>query len=232
VRALIVDDERLSRARLRKLLLAHPEITVVAEADSVAAAEAALLAHAPDVVFLDVAMPGGSGFDLLVRQPLLASVVFVTAYEEHAIRAFEVNALDYLLKPVEPERLATTVARLRARVGPDHARVCVSDRGRTRVLAVSDILWVQAERDYTELHLRDGSDVLVKLPIARWEARLGAGFVRIHRSTLVQVAAIARLERGLGTTARLFLVGQTRVLTVSRARLAEVRVALAGGGPR
>jgi two-component system LytT family response regulator len=117
LRALLVDDERLARVELRRLLAAHPEIEVVAEADSVATARTALASAQPDVVFLDVQMPGGSGFELLGGDGLELAVVFVTAFDAHALRAFEVNALDYLLKPVHPERLAQAVGRLLRRVG-------------------------------------------------------------------------------------------------------------------
>jgi len=186
---------------------------VVAEADSVDAAEAALAARGFDVIFLDVSMPGGTGFELLARRRVDAHVVFVTAYEAHAIRAFEVDALDYLLKPVEPERLAATMTRLRARTGAAPDRICLPVRGGTRVFAVSDVLLVQAERDYTELLLRDGSRVLAKQPLARWEARLGPAFVRVHRGALVAAAEIVRIERD-----RLFLRGQPEPVAISRRR--------------
>lgn len=226
LRALIVDDERLARARLRKLLQAHAQIAIVAEADSVDAAEAAVIDHAPEVIFLDIAMPGGSGFDLLVRRRVEASVVFVTAYEEHALRAFEVNALDYLLKPVEPDRLAATIARLGRRVVPGPERICLSDGGATRVVTLTDIVLVRAERDYTELRLKDGSRVLVKVPIARWEARLGPAFVRVHRSALVQVAEIVRLDRAAGSTSVVFLRGHPAPVPVSRSQAARVKQTL------
>jgi two-component system LytT family response regulator len=236
--ALIVDDERLARARLKKLLEAHAtELAVVAEADSVDAAEAALAAHAPDVLFLDVAMPGGSGFDLLARRRVAAAVVFVTAFDEHAIRAFEVGAVDYLLKPVEPERLAASVARLRARArdgGPPPDRVCLShgDGGALRLVDVADIILVRAERDYTEIVLRDGSTFLQKMPLTRWETRLGAAFVRVHRGALVSVAAVERVERVAdGSTSRLFLRGYAHAVTVSRAHAAHLKEVLRGRTP-
>lgn len=112
LRALLVDDERLARAELRRLLLAHPEVEIVAEADGINAARAVLATQPIDVVFLDVQMPGGTGFDLLLGDGIAAAVVFVTAYDAFALRAFEVNAIDYLLKPVHPARLAATIERL------------------------------------------------------------------------------------------------------------------------
>jgi two-component system LytT family response regulator len=226
MRALLVDDERLACARLRKLLARHPEIEVVAEADSVDAAEAAVAAHQPDAIFLDVEMPGGSGFELLARRRIDASVVFVTAYDQHAIAAFEANALDYLLKPVRPERLATTVARLRERRGPGE-RICVNDGGITRVLALDEIVLVSAERDYCELLLKNGTTLLVKLPLQRWEARLGARFLRIHRSHLVQLAEVVRLERSEGSSFRLFLRGRAHPVPVSRVHAVQLKAALA-----
>ena len=111
IRALVVDDERLARQELRRLLAAHPEVRVVGEAAGVDEAARLIERQQPDVVFLDVQLPGETGFDLFERAAVSARVVFVTAHDAHALRAFDVNALDYLLKPVAPERLAETVAR-------------------------------------------------------------------------------------------------------------------------
>jgi two-component system LytT family response regulator len=194
VRALLVDDQRLARVLLRKLLEAHPQIQVVAEADSLDAAERALDVHAPDVIFLDIALGGASGFELLTRRRIDAKVVFVTAFDEHAVRAFEVHALDYLLKPVDPDRLAATIARLgeAPRARPD--RFAVSEERQLRVVAAADILVVRAKRDYTELTLRDGATVTVKVPLARWQERLGDAFVRVHRSVLIAIADVASVD--------------------------------------
>ena len=113
MKALIIDDERLAREELRELLEAHPEISVVGEAANVDEAIAAIEEHKPDLLFLDVQMPGADGFDLLERlEPPIPKVVFTTAFAEHAVEAFSVNALDYLLKPIDPDRLADSVERL------------------------------------------------------------------------------------------------------------------------
>ena len=127
--ALIVDDERLARQELRALLAVHPEVQVVGEAASVDEAARHLAREQPDVVFLDIQMPGESGFDLFARAPVSSRVVFVTAHDAHALRAFDVNALDYLLKPVVPARLAESIARLReqAAAAPG-GRAAVRDR--------------------------------------------------------------------------------------------------------
>nr|WP_240331756.1 response regulator [Salinibacter ruber] len=115
LRTLIVDDERLARRELRRLLEPHEAVTVAGEAANADAAEAAVHEKNPDLLLLDVQMPGDSGFDLLTRLDAVPHVVFVTAYDEYAIRAFKVNALDYLVKPVEPERLAQAIETVQAR---------------------------------------------------------------------------------------------------------------------
>jgi YesN/AraC family two-component response regulator len=112
MRALLVDDERLARTELRRLLGHHPEIEIVGEAANAAEARKALAELEPELLFLDVQMPGETGFDLLASLDFLPRVVFTTAYDEYALRAFEVSALDYLVKPIDPRRLASTVARL------------------------------------------------------------------------------------------------------------------------
>ena len=113
MKALIIDDERLARKELGNLLAAHEGITVVGEAANVHEAEVLIAEHHPDLLFLDINMPGGTGFDLLERLDHAPQVIFVTAYDEHALKAFAVNALDYLLKPIDPERLAAALGKLR-----------------------------------------------------------------------------------------------------------------------
>jgi two-component system LytT family response regulator len=123
-----VDDERLARSELRRLLEPHEEVEVVGEAAHADEAEAALREHDPDLLLLDVQMPGDSGFDLLERLDAVPHVVFVTAYDEYAIRAFEVNALDYLVKPVEPERLAEAIETVQDRRAAGQDRAAEQDR--------------------------------------------------------------------------------------------------------
>ena len=128
MKAIIIDDERLARTELRKLLQDYPEIEVVDEAANVDEGIAKIENHNPDIIFLDIQMPGKTGFDLLAELDHAPQVIFTTAYDEYALKAFEVNALDYLLKPVEPRRLADTMEKLTkgrqssmpARPGADH----------------------------------------------------------------------------------------------------------------
>jgi two-component system LytT family response regulator len=224
VRYLIVDDEAPSRANLRMALAAHPGWQLLAECDGTAAARAALAAHDVDVIFLDIQMPAESGLVLAreisrLREPPL--IVFVTAYSEHAVDAFEVHALDYLLKPLNDARLAQAVERIAAMLaqrqreaygaalrnyvkagagtGAGHAverpeRINVRSVGRIEQIRVDDILWIESAGNYVELHL-EGRTVLHRITLNRLEALLApTAFLRVHRSTIVRRSQIARLE--------------------------------------
>src|SRR5688572_19244991 len=205
--AVIVDDERLARRELRTLLEeAHAEqVHVAGEAASVADAARLVQATDADVVFLDIQLAGETGMDLL---PLLGAdvdVVFVTAHDEYTLRAFEVNAIDYLLKPVAPERLAVTVRRLAAAQPPPPPRETFTyeDRLFLRLgderafVLVRDVMAVEAQGDGSMLIL---APQVVRKPsgksLREWEQRLPArNFVRIHRSTIVNLEHVERLER-------------------------------------
>jgi two-component system LytT family response regulator len=226
IRALLVDDERLARLRLRELLAAHPGVQVVGEADSVPAAVAQLQAVGPvDLVFLDVRMPGLDGFALLDHD-VSGAVVFVTAHAEFAVRAFDVRAVDYLLKPVEPARLAATLERVMGQVPA--VFLVNTGRGGTQVVRAEHVHRVSAAGDYSELHLADGRVVLSDERLRTWEQRLVRGMVRVHRSHLVAVARIACVERGPNRTRTVRLCDGV-VLPVARARLAGVLEAVRRG---
>lgn len=226
MRALLVDDERLARVRLRALLGAHPEVIVIGEAASLEQAVTAVQTHRPDVIFLDIEMGAATGFDLLAQEPVDAHVVFVTAYNEHAVRAFEVGALDYLMKPVEPERLMQTLERLKHAQANTTKRFSLGSGASLRRVAASDIVIVLAAGDYSTLVLRDGSEVSHKATLASWEERLGESFERVHRGTLVSLSDIERFERAEGSTYQVFLRGRSEPIPVSRARARALRDAL------
>src|SRR5262249_20342538 len=147
--AVLVDDERLARAELRRLLRAHADVAVVGEASNVDEAVALVNRGQVDVIFLDIQMPDGSGFDVLARLDRVPAVIFTTAYDRHALHAFEVNALDYLMKPIAPERLASAIARAArtvARPAPARLdRVFVRDGERCWLVAIDDIRLFEAE---------------------------------------------------------------------------------------
>lgn len=229
LRVLVVDDERLARARLRRLLGAHPEVRVIAEADSALAARTWLRQHAVDVVFLDVNMPDADGFSVLHGLPTPPRVVFVTAHQQHAVRAFEVQAEDYLLKPVDAERLARCVARL-GHASPVPSKpgsliTLTTDNG-LRVVQRERVALIRAAGDYTEVFLSDGSSELSRCSMRSWDDRLSPhGFVRTHRSALVRIDAIRRFERDQGAGS-VWVHGLDTPAPVGRRACAEVRRAL------
>jgi two-component system, LytTR family, response regulator len=224
--ALVVDDERLARKDLISLLGAHEHITVVGEADDAPSAVKAIKKLNPDVIFLDIQMPGDSGFDLLDRTEVEAHIIFVTAYDEYAIRAFEVNALDYLLKPVSPERLAKALEKLDLKERENVARtrrLDYSDRlflmlGRSfRFLKVSSLVTVTAAGDYSEVLTVDGTRGLTLKSMKEWETRLPPQhFVRIHRSTIINMECIERVEEWFNYSFRIYLKGIAEPCVISR----------------
>jgi len=225
-RALVVDDERLARKDLISLLDAFENITVVGEADDVPSAVKAMEKLNPDVVFLDIQMPGDSGFDLLEKVEIEAQIIFVTAYDEHAIRAFEVNALDYLLKPVNPDRLKKTLDKLESREPVDRARTRALQYedllflmlGRHfKFLKVGSILTITAAGDYSEVLTTDGSKGLTLKSMKEWEIRLPPQhFLRIHRSTIINMEFIDRVEEWFNYSFKVYLKGIEEPYVISR----------------
>jgi len=228
-----VDDERLARVEMRTLLAAHPDIQVVGEADNLAAALAIIAADKPDLVFLDIQLGPESGFELFDRAGSSFEVIFVTAFEEHAVRAFEVNALDYLLKPVHPERLADALGRVeggRAEhpVGsvllePDD-RLFIRAGERWRFLKVSSIVVIEACGDFSRVLTSDGAGILLGKPLREWEARLPPRmFARIHRSTIVNLDHVERVEEWSGQTFHVYVRGLTAPYQMSRRHAGRLR---------
>lgn len=216
VRALIVDDEAPARAKIKRLLAGEPRLEVAGEAASGTEALAQLGALAPEVVFLDVQMPGGNGFEVLEalpeeRRPL---VIFSTAYDQFALRAFEAAAVDYLLKPYDEARFRVAIERVLARLEPaDHApaaaaapllleevrkqpleRLLVRDGEAWLAVRIDSVWRLQSDDKHVRVHSAAGVHV-VRQPLRALEARLDARqFVRVHRSELVRLDAVTRLE--------------------------------------
>lgn len=205
MRALLVDDERPARAELRRLLQAHPDVEVVGEAAGADEARRAIAALAPDLLLLDVQMPGESGLDLLASLDAAPAVVFTTAHERYAVRAFEVNALDYLLKPVEPRRLAAALARVADRAAPatssgpegvltENHRVFVKDGERCWFVRLADVRLFASEGNYTRLHF-ERERPLVARSLNALEARLDpAVFFRASRRHLLNLRWVRGLQ--------------------------------------
>ncbi|MGN6519049.1 MAG: LytR/AlgR family response regulator transcription factor [Dokdonella sp.] len=211
IRVAIVEDEPPARAKLRRLLEAHPGWKIVGEAEDVAGGVALLRAQAPDLLFLDIQLGAENGFDVLARTaPPHPLVVFTTAYHEHALRAFEVAALDYLLKPFDRARFAQCLDRVAARLAERRgseggaadeerlrrvgdlgragrlASIVVHERGRARIVPIADVLRLSAAGNYVEVHTRERTH-LVRATLSRLAQRLDpARFLRVHRSHLVR----------------------------------------------
>ena len=233
LRTILVDDERLARLELRSMLEEYPQIQVVGEADGVDAAVELIRATEPEVVFLDVQMPGCSGFDLFERVDVTFKVIFATAYDAHAIRAFEVNALDYLLKPISPRRLASAVERLALEERPPERgtrkleygdRLFLTADDSPRLLKVDAIECIRAAGDYSEVYVAGCGKLLVQKPLKEWEERLPENhFWRIHRSTIVNVEFVDRIEEGLNRSYLIYLRGIPEPFLVSRRYAGELR---------
>jgi two-component system, LytTR family, response regulator len=208
MRIIVVDDEPIAREGLRALLAGDPEMQVVAECGDGAAAIEAIRHHRPDLVFLDVQMPDVDGFDVLralAGEPMPA-IVFVTAYDKYAVRAFDVHAVDYLLKPFDDARFAEALARAKARRGEAMTeriakllderpkRVLVKDGGRVLFLKADEIDWIEAADYYVKLHVA-GKVHMLRESMAALEARLdSATFFRVHRSAIVNLERVRELQ--------------------------------------
>jgi two-component system response regulator LytT len=228
IRALIVDDEAPARSELRYLLAAHPDVQVVGEAAS--APEALELARDLhyDVVFLDVEMPGLTGLEAapLVHERRPPAIVFVTAHAEYAVDAFAVEAFDYLLKPVDPDRLARVVERLRERTMENAApvgKIPVVAGGGTELLDFDQIHYAQADGDYSRIHTYDRA-YLCTSSLGELADRLPGGFARIHRSYIVNLAKVAAVRRASPDRFRVQLADAARTeLDVARRQSREIR---------
>jgi len=223
--AVIVDDERLARREMRSLLAEFPHIEIAGEAEDVASAAELIVRFKADIVFLDIQLSGETGFDLLERIGGGVRVIFVTAFDSFAIRAFEVNAVDYLLKPVNPDRLAAAIERLgRREEKPKSARpleiddrVLVETNGRGFFIQVREIAHIASAGDYSEMHTTDGRKLLVEKPLREWEERLPAKhFARIHRQSIVNLDLVESIESWFSGGLQLRLKTGGEPLAVSR----------------
>jgi two-component system LytT family response regulator len=198
VRALIVDDEPLARARLQRLLRARADVEVVGSAANADEAVEKITELAPDLIFLDVQMPGLGGFDVLrqIGGGGRPSVIFTTAHAQYALRAFEVHALDYLLKPFDEERLNASLDRALPIIGGSEwtERFIVKSAGRIMFLRADEIAWIAAADNYVYLHVNGGSH-LVRDSLKAMEKKLDPErFARVHRSAIVNLSSIAELK--------------------------------------
>ena len=231
IRTVIVDDEPPARVRLATLLAAHPEVKIVGEAGDVETAREVCARECPDLVLLDIHLPRSSGFDLVPRLQGSPAVIFVTAYDHHAVKAFEVHALDYLLKPVHPDRLASALARVPTRT-PEQSgsnRVALSEDRGIRLVPTHSITHIEAVDNYTNVHLLDGPAAFIRRPLSGWEKLLPQDqFLRIDRSLLVRLGAVESLVSESRDSSMLRLSGQEQPILLGRRAALILRRAVQG----
>lgn len=253
LKAVIVDDEELARAYLREMLRGHPEIAVAAECANGFEAVKAIAETAPDLLFLDIQMPKLDGFEVLELVESgpngTPAVIFVTAYDQYAMRAFDAHAVDYLLKPFSSERFERALEKVRLRLGGqvkqpaaaelaqmgpaarppgEHPeRIVVRDGARVHVIPLDKLDYAEAQDDYVALH-SGGRHYLKHQAIAQLEAQLDpARFVRIHRSAIVNLERVTRIEP-YGKESRIAILSDGTRLAVSRSGYARLIEAMEG----
>ena len=240
LRVIVVDDEALARALLRELLGAHADIEVIAECGNGFEAVKAVTEKKPDLLLLDIQMPKLDGFDVLELIGTEVPVIFVTAYDQYAIQAFQVHAVDYLLKPFGAERLAEALTRARARIGAREAlpakalvsearaartpleRILIRDKADVHVIPVAKIDYFESQDDYVSLKVGDKT-LLKEQTLSELELLLDPGrFVRIHRRYLLNVARLAKIEQSM-TDSRVAVLQDGTEIPISRSGYAKLR---------
>lgn len=228
MRVLIVDDERLARVELRRLLAAHPGVDLVGEASNILEARMAIEAMPLDLLFLDVQMPGGSGFDLLATLDDAPAVIFTTAFDHYAMRAFDVSALDYLQKPIDPARLARALARYEGQVRDkpplSEGKVFIKDGERCWFVEMEQISLFESEGNYTRVYFDQNRPLLLR-SLNQLEARLDPErFMRVSRRQIVNLDFVLDIAPGPAGAMVMTLKGDLKV-SMSRRRAALFRQA-------
>ena len=232
LRVLIVDDEHLARQAMRRLLAGRSDVETAGEADGVASARQAIEAARPDVLFLDIELGGGqSGFGLLEALEKPPVVIFVTAYAEYAVEAFAVEAVDYLLKPVELERLDEALERARRqialRAGPSSAVIELKTPRRTILAPHADLVAIEAEGDFSHVHVVGEPPLMIWRTLSHFEDLLPSPpFLRLGRSLIINRNRLRKVETPSRETARIMLQGMAEALTLGRAAAERLREAL------
>ena len=241
LRVLIVDDEHLARQAMRRLLAAHPQVEIVGEAETLAEAMTAIERTEPQLVFLDIELgSGGDGFDLLAALERPPAVVFVTAYAEHAVEAFAVNAVDYLLKPVEPERLAESLGRVERYLArgllpagqgaPGSGVIALRTPKQTVLAAPAEIAALRADGDFTHVFVADQPAVMIWRTLGHFESLLPAPpFLRLGRSLIINRDRLRKVETLSRDDARITLEGVSEPFALGRTAAARLRETLATG---
>ena len=226
LKSIIVDDENLAREDLKALLLDIDEIEVVGEAETVDEAKKLLNTLKPDLIFLDIQMPGKSGFDLLNEIETEANIIFITAYDEYAIRAFEINAKDYLLKPVDKKRLELAVERINSNKVDsttgvknfeynDH--IFIQANNSHQFIKISNLIKITSAGNYSEIVTTSNFKGLVYKSLKEWENKLpNKYFIRIHRNAIINLEHIDHVEEWFNSSFRVYLKEIDKPLIMSR----------------
>lgn len=233
LRAIIVDDEAPARERLQQLLAAHSNVTVIGEANSVANANTLCLELRPNLLFLDVQLEDEISFALLPKLDPVPAIIFVTGYSEFAIRAFEVNAIDYLLKPINPDRLAEALQRIVHQPQPvftqelkETDQIYLNSK-QHRMVYVDTIGGIEAEDNYTLVRLTDGSSHMIRRSMAEWEEALPKQwFLRPHRSLIVNIQAVGKILMNRRTEIGFEIAGFPEPVYFGRRAAARLKRAL------
>jgi two-component system LytT family response regulator len=227
LKAVLVDDERLARVNLKNLLELFPEIKIVGEADSIKSAIETINQCKPQIIFLDIQLTGESGFDLLEKIDNSFKIIFVTAFDEYAIRAFEVNATDYLLKPVNPERLKLSIDRIVNKEGEgkstkkkfeysDNIFVRLNNNT-SKFIKISSITSIISVGNYSKIVTNNAKHCLVLKTLKQWQEELpNSIFIRVHRSSIINIEHIDHIEKYSITHHKVFLKNIPGPLEVSR----------------
>ena len=231
MKAIIVDDEPLARRELRRLLAAHPSIQIVGEAADIDEAQERIESLQPGIVFLDIQMPGGTGFDLLAQLDRTPRVIFTTAYDQYAVKAFDVNALDYLLKPIELERLAAALQKVQATQlaarSEDHndptlEQLFVRDGPRCWFIPLREVSVFTAEGNYVRIQWGQERPLLGR-SLAALEGKLDAQrFFRANRQQIINLECIRSVDAGIGGRLHVQLI-DGREIQISRRQARQLR---------
>ncbi|WP_293294150.1 LytTR family DNA-binding domain-containing protein [Allomuricauda sp.] len=214
-RTLIIDDERLAREEVRRALEHYPEFTIIGEANNVEVAKKLVEKEQPDLIFLDIHMPGKSGFDLLEELGTVPEVVFTTAYDQYAVQAFEVNALDYLVKPLREERFAKTIEKVKLEFKKQeeeqkvplasHQKIFIKDGEKVYFIALAEVSLIESMDNYARLYFGDEKP-MIKRSLNRLEKRLDPDiFFRANRSQIINTEYIKEIQPYFNNKLRLVL---------------------------
>lgn len=230
-KAIIIDDERLARNALKNKLRYFKEIEVVGEANNVSSAVDAINELQPDLLFLDIQLFNETGFDIFNKVDYSGKVIFITAYDQFALRAFEINAVDYLLKPVSIERLEVAIGRInlekrqeiKENVYNYDDRILVSQLTGMKFIQINNIIYISSSGDYSTVHTKN-KDYLVSKTMNEWEHRLPKNyFIRIHRSFIVNVEFVEKTEKWINYSNLIYLKDIDEPLKISRTYLKKFK---------